>query len=124
MLLIRIIQIKKDVNYAFPVGIQVDSFSNSPDGWELTAQSENVGIDNSFLLLSEDQKYCVRYVLAVQKEQGGSLFVKNRGNLFQTDEFLPSFQRVVICPTILGGELNKVPAGFYLSNICIELIAH
>lgn len=115
---------QKDVNYSFPTGIQIDSFSNSPDGWELLVRSENVAIDNSFLFLSQDQKYCARYVLAVQKEEGGSLFVKNRENLFKTDAFGQSMQKIFIYPTILGGELSQVPAGFYLSDIRIELIAH
>ena len=115
---------QKDVNYSFPTGIQIDSFSNSPDGWELLVRSENIGIDNSFLFLSQDQKYCVRYVLAVQKEHGGNLFVKNRETLFKVDAFAQSIQKIFIYPTILGGELNQVPAGIYLSDICIELIAH
>lgn len=106
-----------EANYSFPSPVRLTCCSNSLRGWKVIAESENLALDNTFLLVSEDQKYSIRYVLVIENENKQLISIKNGETMIHTSEFLSKTAQVDVYPTILGGEINKSPQGYYIGKI-------
>ena len=106
-----------EANYSFSTPARLTCYSNSLGGWKVIAESENTALDNTFLLVSENQEYSFRYVLVVEDQNKKSIVVKNRGTLLETSHFVSDPIQVNVYPKVLGGELSKVPAGYYTGKI-------
>jgi len=109
--------VQQGVSDYFPSPSRLTCYSNTLRAWKVVAESENIDINQNFLLVSSDQNYIIRYVLFVENENKQARTVKNRGTLVEVNEFLPKPIQINVYPVILGGELEGKPAGYYTGKI-------
>ena len=108
---------EQKANYPFPYPAHLTCYSNALGGWKVIAEGENTAYDRTFLLVSEDQNYSIRYVLIAEGKHANSTAIKNGDALIKVDRFEPKPIRLRVYPTILGGELSQNPAGYYKGRI-------